>query len=123
MNRARLALNVLLSGMFLFPLFYFVQTALGGAARPSVLKSDLLLTNLPNAPLFDQIQKLNHVMIATYVVKEGEDLWAICRRYNISQYTIRSSNDLREPVPFGRNHLAHSQSHGHALHGGKARES
>jgi murein DD-endopeptidase MepM/ murein hydrolase activator NlpD len=62
----------------------------------------MLLSRLPSAPLFDQIRKLDSLVVAQYLVQPGEDLWSIWQRYKIDQFTIRSSNDLDSQfVPAG----------------------
>ena len=76
------------------PLSYFLQGRSATNAAPATFRSELLLTNQPSAPLFDQIHKLNIPVIATYVVRGREDLWSLHKRYNLDQFTIRSSNDL-----------------------------
>src|SRR5260370_17553182 len=53
-----------------------------------------LLTRQPTAPLFEQVLRLERPVIATYIVKGREDLWSICKRFHVDQFSIRSSNDL-----------------------------
>jgi len=99
MDRHRLAINGLLSGMILLPLVFFIQLHPKAAPTARSFQLDLLITQLPGAPVLDQLSKINQMVIAKYVVKPGEDLWSICRRYKIDQYTIRSSNDLENQFP------------------------
>ncbi len=94
MEKARLAALLMLGGMFLVPLGYFFQSTSEAAAVPSPFKSELLLTQAPLAPLFDEIRRLERPVIATYFVKGRQDLWSICKRFHVDQFTIRSSNDL-----------------------------
>src|SRR5260370_17699430 len=53
-----------------------------------------LLTRQPTAPLFEQVLRLERPVIATYIVKGREDLWSLCKRFHVDQFSIRSSNDL-----------------------------
>lgn len=99
MDSTRIAVNGLLGGMLLLPLFYFLQSRSEAAPAPSAFQSELLLTQVPASPRFDQIHKLNYPVVATYVVKEREDLWSISQRFHVDQFTIKSSNDLENPFP------------------------
>src|ERR1700733_2910294 len=94
MNRSRLFVHAMLGGMLLIPLGYFFQATSEAASAPATFNADLLVTSLPSTPLFDQIQKLDRAVIATYIVKGREDLWSICKRFHVDQFTVRSSNDL-----------------------------
>ena len=94
MNRARLAVHTLLVGMLILPLFYYFQSTSEAASTPMTFNSELLMTGFPAIPLFDQIHRLNRPIIATYFVRGREDLWSICKRFHVDQFTIRSSNDL-----------------------------
>lgn len=93
-HRSRIAINCLLGGMLLLPLSYFLQTWSETSPPPTAFQPELLLTHLPSTPLFDQIHRLDYPVIATYIVKGREDLWSICKRFHVDQFTIRSSNDL-----------------------------
>src|ERR1700739_3190126 len=84
----------MMAAMMIVPLAYFFQTPSDAAAVPALFKANLLLTAEPSAPLFDQIHKLERPVIATYVVRGREDLWSICKRFHVDQFSIRSSNDL-----------------------------
>lgn len=92
-------MNGLLGGMLLLPSSYLIRDRMETTSATSTLRPELLLTHLPPAPLFDQIHKLNFPVIATYVVKEREDLWSISQRFHVDQFTIKSSNDLENPFP------------------------
>jgi murein DD-endopeptidase MepM/ murein hydrolase activator NlpD len=84
----------MLAAMMLVPFTYFFQATSEAAAVPAAFNADLLLTLQPAAPLFDQIHKLERPVIAIYFVKGREDLWSLCRRFHVDQFSIRSSNDL-----------------------------
>src|ERR1700690_2020261 len=94
MRKAWVLVHLMLGAMFLVPLAYFFQSTSEAAAVPASFNTELLLTNLPQVPLFDQIHRLERPVIATYIVKGREDLWSICKRFHVDQFTIRSSNDL-----------------------------
>ncbi len=94
MRQARLLVHLMLGGMFLVPLAYFFQSTSEAAGVPAIFNSELLLTSQTSFPLFDQIRRLERPVIATYFVKGREDLWSICKRFHVDQFTIRSSNDL-----------------------------
>jgi len=57
-------------------------------------RSDLLLGATPIIPRLDLLGKLDKAVIVNYTVGHNEDIWSICQRYHIDQFTIRSSNDL-----------------------------
>src|SRR5450755_3947209 len=94
MKPARLLVPLMLAGMFLVPVAYFFQSTSEASVTSLGIHSDLLLTNEPPLPLFDQIHKLVRPVVATYIVKGRQDLWSICKRFHVDQFTIRSSNDL-----------------------------
>src|ERR1700687_5211627 len=85
---------MMLGAMFLVPLAYFFQATSEASAVPTTFNAGLLLTSAPSIPLFDLIHKLGRPVIATYIVKGREDLWSICKRFHVDQFSIRSSNDL-----------------------------
>src|SRR5882672_693225 len=93
-NKLHLVVHLMLVGMLLVPFTYFIQSTSEAAIVPATFQADLLLTNLPSAPLFEQIRKLERPVIATYIVKGREDLWSLCKRFHVDQFSIRSSNDL-----------------------------
>jgi murein DD-endopeptidase MepM/ murein hydrolase activator NlpD len=100
MNRVRFCIDCLVGGMLVFPLAYAIHNQpLASATPSSVMDPTVLVTGLPSSPLFEQIHKLNFPVIATYIVKEREDLWAISQRFHVDQFTIKSSNDLENPFP------------------------
>src|SRR5438128_10286848 len=84
--------HVMLAGMLLIPVAYLLEPTIQAAPAPSSVRNDLLLTRLPTAPLFDAIHKLARPVIATYIVKGREDLWSICKRFRVDQFTVRTSN-------------------------------
>jgi len=61
---------------------------------PGAFRSDLLLSPFPTTPKVVQLSKLDKTVIINYTVEKNEDLWSICRRYGVDQYSVRSSNDL-----------------------------
>ena len=94
MNKLKFAVHVMLAGMFLVPFTYLFQSTSEAASVPATFNADLLLTGLPSVPLFDRIRRLDRPVIATYIVRGREDLWSICKRFHVDQFSIRSSNDL-----------------------------
>jgi murein DD-endopeptidase MepM/ murein hydrolase activator NlpD len=90
---------MLLVGMILLPLLYYFQSTSEAAPAPALFNSELLITNMPLAPLFDQLHKLDRPIVATYIVKDHEDLWSICQRFHVDQFSVRSSSDLDNPFP------------------------
>ena len=49
---------------------------------------------MPATIKLGQLNKLDKTVVITYTVGKNEDLWSICRRYGVDQYSVRSSNDL-----------------------------
>src|SRR5437879_5135324 len=94
MKPLRVLVHFMLGAMCLVPLAHFFQSTSEAAGVPASFNEGLLLTQLPSAPLFDQILKLERPVIATYIVRGREDLWSICKRFHVDQFSIRSSNDL-----------------------------
>ncbi len=80
--------------MLVVPIAYFFQSTSEAALTPLSFSQDLLVTQLPNGPQFEQIQKLSKPVISTYRVKGREDLWSLTKRFKVDMFTIRSSNDL-----------------------------
>jgi murein DD-endopeptidase MepM/ murein hydrolase activator NlpD len=64
------------------------------SADISPFRNDLLLNAVPVVPKLDQLSKLEEAVIINYTVPQNEDLWSICHRYGVDQFSVRSSNDL-----------------------------
>jgi murein DD-endopeptidase MepM/ murein hydrolase activator NlpD len=94
MKPVRFLIPLMLSAMILVPINYLFQNISEASAIPSTYKPELLLTHEPATPLFDAIRRLERPVVATYFVQGRQDLWSICKRFHVDQFTIRSSNDL-----------------------------
>lgn len=94
MKRAQLFVHTLLGAMFLIPMVYFFQGPSEASAAPSVFQSNLLITQLPAIPLFDQLKKLDYPVLASYILQKGEDFWFFCKQHQLDRDSIRSSNNL-----------------------------
>ncbi len=57
-------------------------------------RQNLLLPPTPIAPQLDSLSQLDKAVIVRYTVGANEDLWTLCHRYHLDQFSIRSSNDL-----------------------------
>src|SRR5258708_4465936 len=98
----RLSLHLLLAGMFLVALLRPLQRTLeASSVIPGGFQTDLLLSEPTQRPMLDRIAQLDRILVANYTVGPNEDIWSICNRYKIDQFTIRSSNDLEGPVAPG----------------------
>ncbi len=94
MNRTFLFAHILLGAMVIVPLTFLFQSSSSAETVPSLLNTSLLLTRLPEVALFDQLNRLQYPVLASYTMQKGEDFWLFCRRFKLDRDSVRSSNDL-----------------------------
>jgi len=92
---ARPLSNLLIAGMVAVPLIALLTARPRlSDASPGVLPEALLLNPDASFPLPTTMKDLTFSVMASYVTRKGEDVYAIYRKFGTEQYTIRSSNDL-----------------------------
>jgi murein DD-endopeptidase MepM/ murein hydrolase activator NlpD len=97
--RWRLSLLAPLGLLLMFPAAHFlVRTSEASPFSSSSFRPDLLLGVQVVQPALDQLARLDRCVIARYTVQPNEDVWSICHRYHLDQYTVRSSNGLDSQV-------------------------
>ena len=90
------------AAVFLVALWSLLGTRVTVSASPAWAAPWLSLAVPAPKPMYEQIRKLNQVVIINYEVQKNEDLWSISKRFGgenkltVSHYqsNIRSSNDL-----------------------------
>ncbi len=70
------------------------QMPMAQAGLLSPFRPELLLGANVRSPRLDQLSRLERTVVVNYKVGAQEDLWSICQRYHIDQFSVRSSNDL-----------------------------
>jgi len=90
---SRYLINVIIGGILLVPPVFLFQKVFG-AAVPTSIESDLLITHMPDVPNFDQMERLDFPVIATYVMSKGEDIWRFCKRNKLNLDSVRTCSDL-----------------------------
>jgi len=77
------------------PLAHFLHLESNAAASVGQpFRTDLLLNSYPAVLHLNELSRLNRPVLVKYTVGRNEDLWSICHRYHIDQFSVRSSNDL-----------------------------